>query len=77
MSGEFHKRVMKAIHAEIRRSGTYPNALYVGDAEYAELLREARGLELLADPSVTQTEFAGLNVFRVCGASHFGVAWLP
>ena len=72
---EFHNRVVDAINAEVRRTATYPNALYLGKAEQQELREESAqsGNDGRADCG----EYLGLRVFRVDEPSHFAAVWHP
>ena len=72
---EFHNRVIEAINAVIRRSATYPNALYLGKAEQQQLRDEVHstGHEAKAQGE----DYFGLKVFRVDEPSHFAAVWNP
>jgi len=72
---EFHNRVIEAINAEIRRTATYPNALYLGQAEQQQLREELSGAG--DQEKVERKEYFGLKVFRVDEPSHFAAAWNP
>ena len=72
---EFHNRVIEAINAVIRRSGTYPNALYLGKAEQQRMRGEAHGA---GDETKAQGEYYfELKVFRVDEPSHLAAVWSP
>ena len=72
---KFHNRVIETINAVIRRSATYPNALYLGRAEQQQLRdeRQGAGSELL----IESDEYVGLKVFCVDAPSHFAAVWNP
>jgi len=71
---EFHKRVIEAINAVVRRSATYPNALYLGAHEHRQLQDDVRA----ADGAQAACEDCfGLKVFRVDEPSHFAAVWNP
>jgi hypothetical protein len=72
---EFHNRVIEAINAEIRRTATYPNALYLGKAEQQQLQEELAGDG--GETKVDCENYFGLRVFLVKEPSHFAAVWNP
>ena len=72
---EFHNRVIEAINAEIRRTATYPNALYLGKSEQQQLRNELSGAG--RETEVECKEYFGLKVFRVDEPAHFAAVWNP